>query len=91
MLVVISAPVLARWMRSTRLAVGLWPSPSMSMTWPPIMPEGIPVSMPTPVPMASEKSLRMATMVADGAGSCAMVWKASVCKASPARMAMASP
>ena len=40
MLVVMRAPVLARWMASTSSAVGAVPSASMSMTWPPIMPGG---------------------------------------------------
>ena len=92
--VVMRAPVLARWMRSTSSAVGFWPSPSMSMTWPPIMPGGRAagqVERPTPVPMAKANSRRISTMVAGGAGSWAMVWKARVWRASPARMAMASP
>jgi hypothetical protein len=42
-----------------------------------------------PVPMASEKSWRIWTIVAGGAGSWARVWKARVWRASPARMAMA--
>src|SRR6185437_6602622 len=64
-------------MRSTSSVVGLRPSDSMSTTWPPIMPGGN--APPTPVPMASENSRTMSTTVADEAGSCAMVWNASVC------------
>ena len=69
---VMSAPVLARWMVSTRSAVGATPSDSMSTTWPPIMPGARPVSMspkrPMPVPTATETSRRMATTVGGGRG-----------------------
>ena len=67
MLVVISAPVLARWIVSTSSAVGATPSDSMSTTWPPIMPGARPVSRspkrPIPVPTAMEISRRICTTV----------------------------
>ena len=65
---VMSAPVLARWMDSTSSAVGGLPSDSMSTTWPPIMPGGRGLLAPTPVPTARETSRRMATVVAGGDG-----------------------
>ena len=60
---VISAPVLARWMRSTSSAVGFAPPLSMSITWPPIMPGASEPgrSAPTPVPTAMATSRRIAT------------------------------
>ena len=70
MLVVMRAPVLARWMDSTSSAVGGVPSDSMSTTWPPIMPGGSRCRVaerPTPVPTARET---VAQDRDDGCGSC---------------------